>query len=577
MSILRLSSFLCTFLVLLFCSSSLATPFSSANIDPSSLKILVNNEDVTKRIDIKQNASSVRIDYKLLTNLPAKANSEFTIQAKTRDGVSLESKVLADVVAKVQAPNVIPIIVPDDIPLTKATPYTVEGPRGLLVVARASDATDGFINTFIPIKALDEKGQLLSDYSSDTEISLRASVSNGSAKFVNGIALVPSKIKLDNAGQSTTIGHIFVSSSSSQGSSLRVQAVPNSKDDCNNAPVGTVPIALESPKTILDTIANAPYIAGLLDWMNGAKTLEFNVFGGKFTGGDLATIIWGVLPVVGDATVLADNAYRFLTGQGVNGFEAALAAVGLGLDLVGNEVLGAAVSGILAILKISRSGKGILANALETAFNACIAAGGGRASNFVRPLSIPDPKKGIKCAEEIVDDFASLLEDYLPQGTAGIRTFENRLEVWKNSGVFKKAIQGQNLSPEATDDLLYEWYLKYNFATENPLDEFLSPGGVFYSPGGVDKLFRRHFGNSPGTPFSSDLKQEDVLQLIDDAFSKLGLTSPDPIRRARIVDMSPKTVGRNGETSICIVIEGSLNYANRIVTAYPLASSGSCD
>ncbi len=42
--------------------------FSSAKIDPSTLKVLVNNEDVTKRIDIKQNTSSVRIDYKLLTD-----------------------------------------------------------------------------------------------------------------------------------------------------------------------------------------------------------------------------------------------------------------------------------------------------------------------------------------------------------------------------------------------------------------------------------------------------------------------------------------------------------------------------
>jgi hypothetical protein len=589
------SSYIGAFLVLLFYSSSLASPFSSnlhgfttslgnfsgAKINPSSIKLKVGSTDVTSTTEIKP-SSSIYDGFDFTVNLkePLKAQVglEVRLEGKTLDGKVIESKTTLGVIPRIQAPNIIPIIVPDDIPLSKATPYTVEGSRGLLVVARASDAINGYINTFVPVKALSTTGQVQTSFSSDNAISFRASASNGSAKFVNGIALVPTRIKLDNAGNSTTLGHVFMLPSSNQGSSLRVQAVPNASDDCGDAPVsGAVPVALDAPKTILDTIANAPIIGGLLDWMNGVKTLEFEVLGGKFTGGDLATLIWGVIPVVGDATVLADNAYRWLTGQGVNGFEAALAAVGLGLDLVGNEVVGAAVSGILAIFKISRSGKGILANALEAAFDACIVAGGGGASSgaFIRPLGIPDPAKAIKCAEEVTEANWADFIDVFSEGAIGIARLDDRLDFWKQGKAFQATIRGQNLSPEAIDALIRTWQKAYKNAAKLSNEPFLSPGGLYFDEGQVAHVFEHLLRREPF--FAQGLSKEDVLSLVDDAYAQIkNQINPNLPKNKFVVPIRPPAIGRNGETSLCLILGTSISgeFINRVVSAYPFGASG---
>ncbi len=368
---------------------------------------------MTKRVDFTQVGSTVLLEYKLLTNLPAKANAEFVIRAKSRGtmsepSVDIEARVITDVVAKVQAPNIIPIIVPDDIPLSKTTPYTVEGSRGLLVVARATDAVNGYINTFVPVRALDNTGQVLGSFSSDNAISFRASVSNGSAKFVNGIALVPTKIKLNNGGNSTSIGHVFMSSSSSSGSSSRVQAVPDSNADCGDAPVGTVPVALDAPKTVFDTIANLPLVGGLLDWVNTNKSFEFDIAGIRFTAGDFVTLGWGVIPLVGDATVLADNFYNYLIGKGADAVEATLAGASLAFDATGNVAAGTAGSAMLFIFKVSKAGKGIFRDWMADVIRACTA-------------------KPSACYKLLTDEFTYLVELIARGGTAAIRNAEEQI------------------------------------------------------------------------------------------------------------------------------------------------------
>ncbi len=179
--------------------------FSSANIDPSSLKVLVNSEDVTKRIDIKQNASSVRIDYKLLTNLPAKANSEFVIRAKSRGTASeppvlLEARTMADVVAGFQVPTVHLRFADDALDPTIQTPFVEQDSLGIYIVAREGQALSE-IDALIPVQAIDEKGQLLNvttitRYSFDSTGWASDVIVNGSAAIENGIAQLPIRIAL---------------------------------------------------------------------------------------------------------------------------------------------------------------------------------------------------------------------------------------------------------------------------------------------------------------------------------------------------------------------------------------------
>jgi hypothetical protein len=68
------------------------------------------------------------------------AFSSHTLASQCRTpSIVQQAKSVFDVVAKVKAPqNIIPLIVPDDIPLTTPTPYTVSGARGLLVVTQHS-------------------------------------------------------------------------------------------------------------------------------------------------------------------------------------------------------------------------------------------------------------------------------------------------------------------------------------------------------------------------------------------------------------------------------------------------------
>lgn len=296
------------------------------------------------------------------------------------------------------------------------------------------------------------------------------------------------------------------------------------------------------------------------------------MLGGKFTGGDVATLLWGVIPLVGDATTLIGNAYNWLTGQGFSAFEAALAAIGFGFDVSGNQILGAAASGVLAILKISRSGRGIIANALEFAFNTCMAAGGGASRTLVRPLSTPDPTKAIKCAENAIEITGENWMDFI----GDITKAENTMDFWADGAAFQAAIRGQNLSEGAVAEKLLEWYGKYDVAADSPLAAFLSPAGAFYPPGIVDKIFGKHMGNSSGSQFASRLSQQEVLHLIDDAFTQVGQLAPSSVRQPIRVPMRPPAVGNNGETFICLVIGESLEFANRIISAYPVTATGVC-
>jgi hypothetical protein len=230
----RLSSLLSTFLVLLFHTSSFASSFSSANIDPSSLKILVNNEDVTKRIDIVQNSSSVRIDYKLLTNLPATANSEFVIQAKTRATLSepaqvLEAKSNADIVSKFAVAPIHIIKIPsyegvlEDAQI--ATPVSVFSNGATNILYQEGDVLNNF-RIDVPVFALDEKGAHLNiDLESIRLSGLSSGVSSGTASMTAGMAVIPLTISSSNLETLKLEVSTIVGGSSGAGAVLRPQAL----------------------------------------------------------------------------------------------------------------------------------------------------------------------------------------------------------------------------------------------------------------------------------------------------------------------------------------------------------------
>jgi hypothetical protein len=386
------------------------------NIDPSKTILTIGGVDFTSKAVIvpnPNNTENLLVTLVLPEPLKVLANLEFKLSVETREGKKAENSSFADVAAKLKAPKaVVPFIVPDNIPLTKPTPYTVEGSQGLLVVARASDAVNGFLNTHIPVKALDVEGQVLTTYSSNTALSFRNSVSNGSAKIVNGIALIPVKIPLNNAGKSTSLGHLFSLSSNNLRSSRVVQTrvAVSQFDDCNDAPAGTVgePVKLDEPVTIYDTIASLPVVNQLLDWMNQTKDLEFEIAGLKFTYGDFVTLGWGLIPLLGDFTVIVDNAYNLLIGKGADPVEATLASVSFGFDLSGNEAAGAAGSAMIFVFKISKAGKGIFKDWIAAAIKACT-------------------EKPLKCFELLKKEFSYLIDLFKNGGSVALRAAEEQI------------------------------------------------------------------------------------------------------------------------------------------------------
>ncbi len=263
---LRLSSLLSTFLVLLFHSSSLAfssptkqlllssqtqslytqlLEFSKTNIDPSSLTITVNNQDVTKRVDFTQVGSTVLLEYKLLTNLPAKANAEFVIRAKTRGTMSeppvdLELKTNVDIVGKFSAApiNLIelsPTHNDDTLPIDpfalEDTPTVVYAGGQVNVLYKTGDDLSN-LEVKVPVAALNEKGEIVKiDYPSVRFND--QNWTNGSfsltAPMKDGVALVPIKLKIANpASFSIDIDTIIVrmdEAASTNGAVIRPQAL----------------------------------------------------------------------------------------------------------------------------------------------------------------------------------------------------------------------------------------------------------------------------------------------------------------------------------------------------------------
>jgi hypothetical protein len=412
MNLFRFSSFICAFLaLLLYISSSAAQDFPFQPRATSTSQLVVSQSVAGSSVEIT-GFRTLNLDPSK-TTLSIGGVDEFKLSTETKEGVKAESSSFADVAARLHAPKaVIPFIVPDNIPLTRLTPYTVEGPQGLLVVARASDAVNGFLNTRVPVKALDAQGQVLTTYSSDTAMSFRASVSNGSAKFVNGLALIPVKIPLSNAGKSTVLGHLFSLSSSSVRSSrvMQTRVAASQFEDCNDAPAGAVgePVNFDEPATVYDTIASLPGVNQLLDWMNKTKDLEFEIAGLKFTYGDFVTLGWGLIPLLGDATTLIDNAYNLLIGKGADPVEATLASVSFGFDLSGNEAAGAAGSAMIFVYKISKAGKGIFKDWIATAIKACT-------------------EKPLKCFELLKGEFSYLSDLFKSGGSVALRAAEEQI------------------------------------------------------------------------------------------------------------------------------------------------------
>ncbi len=256
MQIPYLSRILCTFLVLLFYSSSLAfssptkqlllssqtqslytqlLEFSKTNIDPSSLTITVNNQDVTKRVDFTQVGSTVLLEYKLLTNLPAKANTEFVIRAKTRGTVSepsvdIEAKSEADIIGKFAVAPVHIIKIPsyegvlEDAQI--ATPVSVFSNGAINILYQEGDRLENF-RIDVPVFALDEKGSHLNiDLDSIQLSGLSSGISSGSSSMTAGMAVIPLTVTSSNLDSlDIGVGTITIGSSSGAGALLRPQAL----------------------------------------------------------------------------------------------------------------------------------------------------------------------------------------------------------------------------------------------------------------------------------------------------------------------------------------------------------------
>ncbi len=130
---------------------------------------------MTKRVDFTQVGSTVLLEYKLLTNLPAKANAEFVIRAKTRatptePPVLLEARVVADVVASMFLQSVSIVRVPEGLMGAGSDTFEYVEDNVKTIYVREDVLTE--IPIILGLTVLDELGTSI-DISSDFNVGIQ--------------------------------------------------------------------------------------------------------------------------------------------------------------------------------------------------------------------------------------------------------------------------------------------------------------------------------------------------------------------------------------------------------------------
>ncbi|GGR71534.1 hypothetical protein GCM10008959_36550 [Deinococcus seoulensis] len=248
---------------------------------------------------------------------------------------------------KMKAPEVGTWVVGnDEIPAGVQTPYTTKTEQGLIVVARERDVVGGKIafNMPVEVQGFDpEKHCNAEAYFPELESQptrITGSTLEIPVKYPVGGDVVLASVAVESAGG--------VAAAST---GLRAQSVETPQYVALVSATGAGKPTIKSiPRRYWDAFRK---------WFDEAdwETTKFYLGLG-----------WDLIPIVGDGTEIVKQTVNFATGRGADPVVATLAGIGLGLDLIptpATEAGGAAVSATRTIYKLSKTGKGLLADAIE--------------------------------------------------------------------------------------------------------------------------------------------------------------------------------------------------------------------
>jgi hypothetical protein len=196
--------------------------FKRGGADPSKTKFFIGGNDVTQNSRVKSLGNdSVEVSVKFKEPLKAQANLEVRLETNKRGEDKLESKVVADVVAKIEAPK-INFIEVQDFAQESQVPYSEFNGDELTIVFNSSNVGQTAINDF-GLKLTDEKGDNVSQISTKYVIN----VSGSESWFINNensVQLAIPDVQTLNRLKSE-VQTIFIESSSNQSQNAQINSL----------------------------------------------------------------------------------------------------------------------------------------------------------------------------------------------------------------------------------------------------------------------------------------------------------------------------------------------------------------
>ena len=514
-----------------------------------------------------------------LTDLKFVDNSLGT-QALTSQAVGLED-------VNLQISPVTSWVLPDDaIPTDVITPYVYETDKGRIVVIRQSDVSDGEVSFTVPVKAVDDAGQLV--LVNSTKYFSFPNVKSSSVTMTNGIANIVVTVPVGQAG----FGEIDlrdvtltpqISPNGFSNSSLGTQAITPVPVDCQQEV--SLEMDIEGPGNGLppnkqfseeDGQTFAEWF-GDTDWET--KKLIFQLG-------------YDTIPLVGDGTEILKQLISGATGQGIDGISFGLASVGFLLDLPtdgGTLAAGVIVSGARTIYDFSKKADGLLAEEIEE-----ILTGGFTPREVVEYLTDTFGNtadllaKGGADAIENADKVAKALKNAGANTTNALDGIKDGIDYADSIGVpvgeFLELATKTTVNADKVPLSQVADWLGNGRLTKLSDDVYESTEGIKYGLGSVEGHRIAHVLKHTKPANLSDIgtnghgifnSNEEILSIIDEAWKKKKLNNiqgelDDPI--AYVVQMD-RTVGRvqysNGSNIITDTIRVVVKPDGSILSAYP--------
>jgi hypothetical protein len=292
--------------------------FKRGGADPSQTKFFIGGNDVTQSSRVTNVGNgSVEVSFKLKEPLKAQASLEVRLETNKRGGGTVESKVVADVVAKVNINSLLINFVAEDINTQFPDldfPIFIDS-AGVTVAYLKPDVTTSRVieDILVSIYFTDETGNVINLSSNEVfrfEDSLFPSgIKSKSGKIVNSVLKIPISIDLDkNSGfNNFSINKLYRSASTE--SSTSITRSSTSSVCMISAPID--PIIAQLPDEPCGTPKNCGPSAGRFQgWIFVPTVHKFIITVFPLTSGTMVTYIRDFFekrPLAAVSTILNSN------------------------------------------------------------------------------------------------------------------------------------------------------------------------------------------------------------------------------------------------------------------------------